>query len=198
MPKLDTVVTIAVIATWMGSWWSPALAHKAPVAQTGQMTEYAEGDDGDIQAGVPWPSPRLIDLGNGAVRDRLTGLVWLKNADCFGERIWAQALIDANTLADGSCDLSDGSTPGDWRLPNVKELHSLIDFGRLNPALPSGHPFVNVQTRPYWSSTTSAGFPDFAWTIPMDRGGSNFDDIKDHAYYVWPVRGGLSLQHTRH
>jgi hypothetical protein len=50
-----------------------AMNPKAPVPQTGQTTSYAAGDDGAIQAGVPWPSPRFTDHGNGTVRDNLTG-----------------------------------------------------------------------------------------------------------------------------
>lgn len=56
--------------------------------QTGQKTCYdtsgnvipctGTGQDGEIQAGVPWPSPRFTDNGNGTVTDKLTGLMWLK------------------------------------------------------------------------------------------------------------------------
>ena len=64
--------------------------------------------------------------------------------NCFGAKIWADALNDCNTLADGMCGLTDGSLAGDWRLPNVRELHSLVDFGEVHPPLPSGHPFTGV------------------------------------------------------
>ena len=57
---------------------------------------------------------------------------------CFGARTWADAISDGNGLADGSCGLTDGSSPGNWRLPNVKEIQNLVDYGRYNPALPSG------------------------------------------------------------
>ena len=62
-------------------------------------------------------------------------------------------------LASGACGLSDGSTLGDWRIPNIRELHSLVDFGRVAPALPDGHPFLNVQELVYWSSSTLAATP---------------------------------------
>ncbi|MEE4112584.1 MAG: hypothetical protein V2I40_07185, partial [Desulfobacteraceae bacterium] len=48
---------------------------------TGQQKSYAHGDDGDLGMGTPWPTPRLIDNGDGTVSDRLTGLMWTKNAD---------------------------------------------------------------------------------------------------------------------
>jgi Protein of unknown function (DUF1566) len=168
-------VLITTMVTWMG-WGTPqALAQRARVPQTGQTTCWRLGDgqiscdapegigqDGDIQAGVAWPTPRFTDRRDGTVRDNLTGLVWLKNADCFGSTAWMQALTLANALHDtgtpdplNDCSLVDGSVAGDWRLSNVKELLSLIDYGQFNPALPAGHPFLNVPaTGDYWSSTT--------------------------------------------
>jgi hypothetical protein len=184
------VLTFLVVATAAGAFVPSAFAAKAFVAVTGQTTVYAEGDDGDVQAGVPFPGRRFIDEGDGTVMDRLTGLTWLQDASCFGPRNWYETLSAVNALRDAQCALTDGSAAGDWRLPNIKELQSLIDYGQLSPALPPGHPFVNVQPVPYWSSTTSAGFPNSAWTIPLDRGGSSFDDSKTNEHYAWPVRGG--------
>ena len=60
-------------------------------------------------------------------------------------RSWTDAISDCHGLADGSCGLTDGSSAGDWRFPNRKELESLLDLSQYNPALPSGHPFDNVQ-----------------------------------------------------
>jgi len=120
------------------------------------------GQDGDLQKGVAWPSPRFADNGNGTVTDRLTNLIWLKNANCYGARNWEQALADANGLNTGECGLSDGSTAGQWRLPNVREQQSPINYGRFNLALPSGHPFSGMQTSNYWSSATYAGNTSYA------------------------------------
>ncbi len=52
------------------------------MAQTGQTTSFAPGDDGDIQAGVPFPTPRFRDNQDGTVTDNLTGLIWLREANC--------------------------------------------------------------------------------------------------------------------
>jgi len=102
---------------------------------------------------------------------------------------WANALIWSNNLASGSCGLTDGSTAGQWRLPNRRELLSLIDDGRYNPALPSGHPFTGVQSYGYWTSTTYAGGTSVAWGVYL-YDGHVFNDDKSSSHYVWPVRGG--------
>ena len=112
----------------------------APVPKTGQTAYYGTNDDGTLEKGVAWPTPRFTDNGNGTVTDKLTGLVWLKDANCMGFKTWDDALAAANGLADGQCGLADGSKPLDWRLPNVRELASLIDYGNQNPALPGAHP----------------------------------------------------------
>ena len=165
----------------------------AGVPKTGQTTSYATGDDGDLEKGVAWPSPRFTDNLDGTVTDNLTGLIWLKNADCFGARVWATALNDANTLASGSCGLTDSSVAGDWRLPNVRELFSLIDFSQPTAApwiaLLSGHPFTGVQAGYYWSSTSAASDPSYAWSVGLDFGRVDVG-YKPYSYYVWPVRGG--------
>ena len=96
------------------------------------------GQDGEYQMGVVCPDPRFTDNGDGTVTDNCTGLIWLKNANCFEPTEWSVALTDCNDLADGICGLTDGSVVGDWRLPNVKELLSLIDYANNFPALPTG------------------------------------------------------------
>ena len=50
---------------------------------------------------MAWPNPRFTDNSDGTVTDNLTGLIWLKDANCFGDRTWISALSDANGLASG-------------------------------------------------------------------------------------------------
>jgi len=161
----------------------------APVPRTGQTTSYAPGDDGDLQIGVVWPDPRFTDNEDGTITDNLTGLIWLKNANCFGQRNWDQALSDCNGLSGGYCGLTDGSNAGDWRLPNYRELFSLIDAENYNPALPNGHPFTYVQSSYYWSATTDASSTGGAWSVHFGcgylYGGGKLSNL-----YVWCVRGG--------
>ena len=174
----------------------------APVEKTGQTTSWATGDDGDLKKGIAWPNPRFTNNGDGTVTDNLTGLIWLKNANCFGASLWATALSDCNTLAHGSCGLMDGSVAGDWRLPNIKELYSLIHLGVSDPVLPNtagtgkwteGAPFSGVQSNYYWSSTTYAtpsSAAGYAWGVSLGFGSVFSGDKDEDSYYVWPVRGG--------
>ena len=160
------------------------------VPRTGQTISYGPRDDGALQKGVAWPNPRFTDNANGTVTDNLTGLIWLKNANVFGgQKDWATALTDCNTLA-ASGTLTDGSVAGDWRLPNRRELFSLIDDSNYDLVLPTGHPFIDVKGD-YWSSTTLVplAVADFAWVVNMSNG-YVFTSSKSSALYVWPVRGG--------
>jgi len=183
----------------------PRVKIPAPVPQTGQTETYSTGDDGELQSGAAWPVPRFADNGNGTVTDKLTGLIWLKNANCFGPKTWADALTVSNNLAEGSCDLTDGSVPGDWRLPNIRELQSLIHYGVDNPALPNtdgsakwteGDPFTGVLCSPtgcaqgyYWSSTTVQVSED-GYYLYLGGGVVGGLSKLHNGYFVWPVRGG--------
>ncbi|MEM7195065.1 MAG: DUF1566 domain-containing protein [Pseudomonadota bacterium] len=123
---------------------------RAPVERTNQTGCWDEdgntidcadtGQDGEYQAGVPWPDPRFIDNGDGTVLDQLTGLVWLKDGTCLTSTSGIAQV--ANTLASGQCGLTDGSATGDWHVPTINELISLVDFGTLSGDLPAGHPFT--------------------------------------------------------
>jgi hypothetical protein len=206
--KRGAVLMVVVMAAWVGGWVTPASAAKARVEVTGQTTSFAEGDDGEIQAGVPFPKPRFRDKGNGAVVDKLTGLIWLKDANCFGQRTWFAALGAVNALSDtgtpettDDCDLSDGSQVGDWRLPNVKELQSLIHFGFAVPALSNaegtgqwteGDAFSGVQAAAYWSSTSFTNIGAH-WIVILDAGMTG-GSLGPPPHFVWPVRG----ENSRH
>jgi hypothetical protein len=123
------------------------------------------------------------------VTDKLTGLIWLQDNTGFGQTTWEAAITVANNLKAGDAGLTDGSQAGDWRLPNVKELQSLIDYGRYNPAFPAGHPFTAVEPSHYWSSTTFTHDENAAWGVYFNDGAA-FSTVKSATGYVWCVRGG--------
>ena len=177
----------------------PAAAATLQLPRTGQTTCYdasgnvvgcaGTGQDGDKLKGAAWPVPRFTDNANGTVTDNLTGLIWLKNANCWGAITWQTALTNANSLASGACGLTDGSAAGNWRLPNITELESLVDLSRSSPAIPAGHPFSNVLADFYLSSSTNAGSTTYAWGVGMSYGNVNSGN-KGDSFYVWPVRAG--------
>jgi len=152
------------------------------------------GQYGELQLGVISPNPRFTDNCNGTMTDNLTGLIWLKNANCFGMKDWDGAMKTVKDLKDGDCApdsgliLSDGSFPGDWRLPTMEELCSLIDYGKRDPALPSGHMFSDVPQGYYWSSTKLEYHSGLAWTVYLHVGTTCYDAVTNQAGYVLPVR----------
>jgi len=152
------------------------------------------GQYGELQLGMISPNPRFTDDCNGTMTDNLTGLIWLKNANCFGMKDWDGAMKTVKDLKDGDCApdsgliLSDGSFPGDWRLPTMEELCSLIDYGKRDPALPSGHMFSDVPQGYYWSSTKLEYHSGLAWTVYLHVGTTCYDAVTNQAGYVLPVR----------
>lgn len=177
-----------------------AAAGIVQLPQTGQKTCYDQPgavipydgtrQDGDLQRGLQPPVPRFTDNDDGTVTDNLTGLIWLKDAKCYPLQLWMDALANAKTLRSGLRGLTDGSVAGNWRLPNILELESLVDISHAYPALPSGHPFTNVQSTGYWSSTTNAFYVIRARYVYMPNGGINGAAKASDLHYVWPVRGG--------
>ena len=69
----------------------------------------------------------------------------------------------------------------DWRLPNRRELRSLMSHQTRKPALPERHPFVNVFSGWYWTSTTAAINTAYAWYIHME-GARMFYGLKEQFF----------------
>ena len=114
------------------------------------------GQDGDIQAGVAWPSPRFVDHGD-TVTDSLTGLEWTE-MQCRRNDM-AGALDFVQTLNTGG--------HSDWRLPNVKSLKVLPTMpDTIRPcrkAILSGTRGIPITGRllPAQDSTGDAWYVDF-------------------------------------
>ena len=121
-------------------------------------------------------------MGDKAVLDKETGLVWSRDANLPGGPTgWLEAMDYCRQ------NVNIAGRRG-WRLPTVEELATLLDTAQTDPALPSGHPFVNVQSSYYWSSTTYDDARD-AWHVGVGNGAVSYDR-KYKSSYVWPVRGG--------
>jgi hypothetical protein len=139
--------------------------------------------------GADTGTDRFTDNSDGTVTDTCTKLIWLKNASCDGPKNWDGAKAFASSLQNENCGLSDGSSAGDWRLPRIRELQSLIDYSQYNPALPSDHPFLDEQLNHYWSATSYTNAKTtHAWAVYFLDGDVVAGIDKNGIYYVWPVR----------
>ena len=165
---------------------------------TGQRTCHADdgsevacagsGQDASFNVGASWPDPRF-DLCGDEVMDNLTGLSWCRNASLAEFPLnWQEAL---DFVASMNREQRFGQR--DWRMPNRRELRSLLSLQTRLPALSEQHPFIDVFNGWYWSSTTAAISPAHAWYVALD-GGRMFYGGKDQSFMLWPVRGaGLGI-----
>jgi hypothetical protein len=140
-------------------------------------------------AGLLCVSPSVLasfhDNGNGTVSDTSTGLMWQQDTarDEWGDydhMTWEEALDYCEVLSLG------GHT--DWRLPNIKELDSLMDLSRYSPAINTVY-FPNTLPDGYWSSTTCAQRPGYTWTLYFSEGLEDWRN-KSGSYCVRAVRDG--------
>ena len=142
----------------------------------------------DIPASAP--DSRYTDNGDGTVTDKTTGLIWKQcaegrsGADCLTGSAtgftWQQALQHAETA------VFAGSSA--WRLPNIKELASLVEQRCYLPAINSRF-FPNTPSNWFWSSSPCAYDSHDAWNVGFTYGDDG-DDDKGDANYVRLVRGG--------
>ncbi len=119
-------------------------------------------------------------LDGEAVLDKETGLVWEQSPDTTAI-YWRSAC--------GYCYARKVANRKGWRLPTVEELASLVDNDNFNPALPTDHPFSNVRSSLYWSSTTLADSASIAWLVNFNNGDLSGFAKSDYGY-AWCVRGG--------
>jgi hypothetical protein len=181
----------------------PSIFNLVSLPRTGQTTSYHPGDDGDIRAGVSWPTPRFTDHEDGTVTDRLTGLMWLKDANCadtigynpdsstHGRMQWTSALDFVAAINAGDHNACSGGY-NDWRLANINELGSLANLGQSDLwAWLIAQSFENVESSygNYWSSTTHIYHTNGALQVMMSDGGYTWNSKTNH-HYVWPVRSG--------
>ncbi|MBI5376383.1 MAG: DUF1566 domain-containing protein [Candidatus Schekmanbacteria bacterium] len=188
MRKVKSILLFCIIAVLLMPFICLSISEAGgtiELPQTGQTTSYATGDDGDIQTGTAWPSPRFTDNGNETITDNLTGLMWTKDANLSDIATWQGAL-------DYVASLNSSSYLGfnDWRLPNVNELKSLVNANESSvSAWLTAQGFNNIQPSYYWTSTTYSYDTYNRWYVHMLTGlvGSSG---KGNFYDIWPVRSG--------
>lgn len=159
----------------------------SPPQTTGQTTSYQAGDNGTYQPGetvsTRWSTYSLVGYGN---TDYLTGLIWTPAGEFMDVETWSQAVSYCENLVTGS--MLSGYR--DWRLPTIRELLSLVDYSRSNPALPSGSPNILPSASSYcWSATTSGSNSNEALYITFGHGLTGIAPKTD-AYFAICVRGG--------
>jgi hypothetical protein len=148
------------------------------------------GQDGFYQTGCP-SDDRFVDNGDGTVTDICTGLMWQKDmADVNGNGRLGGGLEDAATWQDALkyCEALSFAGYYDWRLPNIRELESILDIGRWEPAI---DPVFTAQYPFYWSSSTNISMPNYAWGANVGDGTIGDEMHKLDSNYVRAVRGGL-------
>lgn len=203
-PTMHTLEEIYQKVSWLSSsvleittLTNPVTVFSAAIPKTGQTNSYAPGDDGTYQKGMLWPNPRFTigdRIASNCVLDNLTGLMWIRNPDALAKN-WTNAIDYCNAL-----DGADGRGGHiDWRMPNKKELESLLLCQFFGPPLPNtegtaqweeGDPFIGIQSYDsYWSSTAYAPFTGAAWAISLYDGASENINITAPRY-AWPVRNG--------
>ena len=186
---------------------------------TGQTTAWGPGSDGDVRAGA---ALAYTDNGDGTIADHNTGLVWEKKDDSGGihgkDNTYTWGMVDPPYTMNGTMVtefLATLNTPPcfaghcDWRIPNVRELLSIVDYEIPYPDLTVNAAFHNAagctgctdvtlascsctaSRGGYWSSTTSRNSPFSAWGVYFNGGFVDSIDAKSLNAAVRAVRGGL-------
>jgi hypothetical protein len=128
---------------------------------------------------APVSMQHFTALNSLLVRDEITGLVWSK-APFTDSLTWEDALLYAD-----SCRLGNFT---DWRLPNIKELQSIADISRMNPALNTAY-YSLAPAMKIWTSTTLPNKTVSAWYLDTRYGITTYD-VKTRKNMVLLVRGG--------
>lgn len=118
------------------------------------------------------PSSRFEDLSDGSLRDTLTGLMWAKCMAGMNGSKCTEGTVIGNYTWQQALDYAAGSALAgheDWRLPNIKELHSIVEVQCNSPAI-NLDVFENFGTGYVWSASPSAQDSSRAWQVDMRNG----------------------------
>jgi len=187
-----------------------------PLGETGQTTVFGPGSDGDVRAGAPLS---YTDNGDGTITDNNTGLMWEKKDDSGGihdkdntytwtaggnnmDGTMVTVFLDTlNDVAGGGANCFAGHC--DWRIPNLRELLSIVHYGALSPSVdPAFHQAATctgctdvtlascscTASSFYWPSSTTGFNPGKVWEVGFGNGGMS-NDFKGFPNPVRAVRG---------
>ena len=152
---------------------------------TGQTESYANYDDGWYESGAAFDLIMFSTPSWKITVDNNTGLIWASDGSakgcCYGQQTdWESAVNWCNNLNFA------GST--DWRLPNAKELHSIVDYSRDQPSIDKTK-FPHTENGWYWTSTTTDGDGSKAFVFSFTLGNLNFLPEKTEKHYLRAVTG---------
>jgi len=136
--------------------------------------DWDENYSEQVRVRITANAPRFTDNGDGSITDNKTGLIWKKKS--------GSNMVSWRDVT--------GSLYGDWRLPTVAEVESLLDMSRI-PHLPKGHPFDVPVGEIFWTADIvdspssqlivkcfSLIASDVAFSVNTYYGG----------HFTWPVR----------
>jgi hypothetical protein len=184
-----------------------------PLPATGQTTCWSSsgsvipcagtGEDGELRKGAPLT---YTDRGDGTIADLNTGLVWEKLSDdgTVHDKDNLYTWDNAFRVHVAALNAMAFAGHADWRLPNARELESIVNYQNVGPSVSS---LFNYKCAPgcqatacsctasgyYWSSTSSVSDPWRAWYVGFYYGGMDAWGLsggKSDAAFVRAVRGG--------
>jgi Protein of unknown function (DUF1566) len=136
----------------------------------------------------------LIDTSVQTVVDTRTGLMWDRCAwgqsglacatDTGAAGLTWLAALDVPITANGA----NYKGHNDWRLPNVKELRSLVEECRISPSI-NEWAFPNTPPGYHWTNSPSARLDTAAWDVSFSNGLSSIE-FRTVSYRVRLVRAG--------
>lgn len=194
----------------VGTLGAPGTGAPAPVLRTGQATAFGPGTDGDLRRGA---APSYRDDGDGTITDLRTGLVWEKKSndgsvhDLDNVYTWGQSVVpyamDGTIRTEFLAALNTKPCFAghcDWRIPNLRELETLANYERVNPATwdefhrdcKDGCTVLGCSCTagvPTWTSTTHRLSPRDAWAVHFTNG-QPAGTVKTRRTGVRAVRGG--------
>jgi len=133
--------------------------------------------------------------GDGTITDNRTGLMWVQSGYADEDTTPATTYTPSGNWRKYTwenailyCERLDYAEYTDWRLPNVRELESIVDAGEQSPSINTTY-FLNTENSWYWLSTTYVPTTTMAWYVGFTLGRVS-PTAKTGSYYVRPVRGG--------